>query len=103
MQEPAPMQRKGCLQQREDSLLNCKKFPVVREFPAGVSDFAAIRCISGAESREINELVLIFFGSARVRAREGQQWWHSKAAGHQKGGSAWKSGLASFPPTVTAG
>jgi hypothetical protein len=51
-----------------DSLLNCKKFPVLREIRAAPSDFAAICCISGAESSKIKDLILIFFVSARGRA-----------------------------------
>src|SRR5437868_8570917 len=45
-----------------------QKIPCSEGIPAGPSDFAAICCISGAESSKIKDLVLIFFVSARGRA-----------------------------------
>jgi hypothetical protein len=60
-----------------------KKIPCSEGIWAGVSDFAAIRCISGAVSRKINGLVLIFFILARARAR-GQQ--RTATDGRREGG-----------------
>jgi hypothetical protein len=45
-----------------------QKIPCSEGIPAGPSDFAAICCISGAESSKVKDLVLIFFVSARGRA-----------------------------------
>jgi hypothetical protein len=56
------------------SLLNREKFPVLREFRRTPRAFAAIRCISGRESRDINRLALIFVApgaAARERAAKG--------------------------------
>ena len=58
----------SCFSAAENSLLKCKKFPISREILAARSEFAAICCISGAESSKIKDLVLIFFVSARGRA-----------------------------------
>jgi hypothetical protein len=46
-----------------------KKIPCSEGIPVGAADFAAIRCISGAKSRKINGLVLIFFTLARACAK----------------------------------
>jgi hypothetical protein len=96
------MQPKDCFRAAGGFPAKLKKISCSEGIWVGVSDFAAIRCISGAESRTINGLVLIVFTPARARARVmttgGNEWPPSR-----EGGSGWKSGLASSPPTVTAG
>jgi hypothetical protein len=58
---------KGGFSADKNSLLKCK-IPCSEGILAAMSDFAAICCISGAESSKIKDLVLIFFVSARGRA-----------------------------------
>ena len=65
---------RACFSRGRNSLLNREKFPGLREFWLVRWVFAAFCCISGAESRNIIGLLLIFFGfaGARTRARTGE-------------------------------
>jgi hypothetical protein len=75
------MQRKWLFAAAGGFPVKLPKFPCSERIPPRVSDFAAIRCISGGESKKIKGLVLIF--STLARTREGQQTGRqSKAAGH---------------------
>jgi hypothetical protein len=81
-----------------------QKFPCSVGIPAGSADFAAFRCISGAEPRKINHLVLIFSGLARARARVNNgAALESRRLLEGREEARWKSGLASCLPTVIAG